>query len=72
VSIEAVGPGGCRVRCHLRLWQRRVWFAGGEVSFAVPLVLIGSGRLARKSKAKLAKQLKRWGYRTVTEVARQE
>jgi hypothetical protein len=63
----AIGPGGKQVACHLRLWQRSLWFVGGQVSNNVPVVIrqVSRGRRIQAA-AKLKSRLEAWGYRSVT------
>jgi hypothetical protein len=48
-----------RVPCHLRRWQRHVFFAGGPVSKNVPLLMHANGRRLTRL---LRERLERWGY----------
>lgn len=71
VALEAAGPLRTIVTCHLRWYTRWVWFAGGEVSHAVPVVVVSApDRRSKKKAVELAKRLRAWGYRTVAKVVR--
>lgn len=60
--LEVVGPESRRYPAWIERWTRRVVAVCGEVSLAVPVVIVGPHRPACQ---RLKEKLERWGYQRV-------